>query len=52
MPVRLEPFSLANVLLFIDDNATTNDFPFVSKNCREATLTLKVNPAEFCRGKT
>ena len=47
MSVRLEPVFLANVLLLIDNAATIKVFPHVSKNCREATLTLKVNPAVF-----
>ena len=45
--VRLEPIYLANVLLFVDDAETVAAFPLVSKSCREATLTLKVNPAAF-----
>ena len=48
MPVRLEPAYLANVLLFVDDVETVKAFPFVSKSCLEATLTLKVNPGAFC----
>ena len=48
MTVRLEPIYLANVLLNVTGYGTVNAFPFVSKNCLEATLTLKVNPAGFC----
>ena len=44
MKVLLEPIFLANVLLFIPNGDTIQDFPFVSKNCLEATLTLKANP--------
>ena len=45
--LRLEPVFLANVLLFIPNYRTIQLFPFVSKNCHEATLTLKTNPAAF-----
>ena len=48
MAVRLEPVFLANVLLYIDNDKTIEAFPSVSKGCREAALTLKVNPAAFC----
>ena len=47
--VRLEPVYLANVLLHIDNVETIKAFPFVSKNCHEATLILKTNPAAFCK---
>ena len=47
MAVRLEPVYLANVLLHIENCLSLRAFPFVSKNCREATLTLKTNPAWF-----
>ena len=47
MPVRLEPVYLANVLLFVSGVDAIKAFPFVSKHCQVATLTLKVNPAAF-----
>ena len=47
MSARLEPVYLANVLLHVTSTTAITAFPFVSKRCREATLTLKVNPAAF-----
>ena len=47
MSARLEPFYLANILLYSTESATIRAFPFVSKNAREALLTLKANPASF-----
>ena len=48
MSTRLEPVYLANVLLFITNKNSFTVFPFVSKRCHEAMLTLKTNPAGFC----
>ena len=48
MSVRLAPIYLANVLLHVQTVGSVKAFPFISRNCREASLTLKVNPAEFC----
>ena len=47
MSLHLEPIYLANVLLNLKGADSIKAFPFVSKNCREATITLKVNPAGF-----
>ena len=44
MPVRLEPFYLANVLLYMWDVKDFQAFPLISKNCQIAMLTLRVNP--------
>ena len=44
MSVRLEPIFLANVLLFIKNYRIVELFPFISKNCQKAMLTLKTNP--------
>ena len=52
MAIRLEPFYLANILLFIPDCETIKTFSFVSKNCHKAMLTLKVNPGKFNRSRT
>ena len=49
MPVRLESVYLANVLLYINAVETIMAFPFVSRNCYEATLTLKMNPVAFSK---
>ena len=48
MPIRLEPVYLANVLLHVTSVMAIKAFPFVSKSCREAMLTLKTNPAAYC----
>ena len=45
MSVRLEPIYLANVLLHLKGVDAIKAFPFISKDCREATFSLKVNPA-------
>ena len=47
MPARLEPVYLANVLFFVRDVNPIKAFPFVSRSCREAMLTLKTNPIWF-----
>ena len=47
MSVRLDTTNLATVLLFVQDVPSIKAFPFVSKNARKATLTLKTNPAAF-----
>ena len=47
MPTHLEPIFLANILLHVQDVHTIKSFPFISKNCQVATLTLKTNPAAF-----
>ena len=47
LSLHLEPVYLANVLLFIKDRESITAFPFISRNCREATLNLKVNHAAF-----
>ena len=39
--LRLEPLFLANILLNVKDEDATKAFPFVSKNCREATLSSR-----------
>ena len=43
----LEPVYLTSALLFLSDVETVTGFPFISKNCHEAMLTIKVNPAAF-----
>ena len=48
MFVCLEPVYLANILLHVDNVKSIKAFPFASKNCHEAMLSLKVNPASFC----
>ena len=44
---RLEPIYLINVLLFVEDAQANSAFPFVSRNCREATRTVRTNPVSF-----
>lgn len=45
MSVTLEPVFLANVLLNLNDVVPIAVFPFISKKCLMATLTLKTNPS-------
>lgn len=50
MSTRLEPFLLANVLLFIDDFETIRHFPLVSTNCFEVMVFIRTNPVgSFCK---
>ena len=48
MTTHLEPFFLANILLYVEDSHAIKAFPLVSKSCQTAVLTLKVNPSHFC----
>ena len=47
MATHLEPVYLANVLLFIADIDAIKAFPFISKKCQVASLTIKTNPPAF-----